>query len=123
MINLFFFSCGHAQVHWNRVHVNEVFRVYYQRGRQPQAEVSHGIFFKIIKNKNFAQIVSLKVAFFQKVLMHLSFPQTYEPFIFLSMKILIFLTEIFLEIEDVFKIDSLEACKGKKATVGWLTKP
>ena len=25
-------------------------------------------------------------------------------------------TEIFLEIEDVFKFDSLEACKGKKAS-------
>ena len=26
-------------------------------------------------------------------------------------------TEICLEIEDAFKFDSLEACKGKKATV------
>ena len=33
------------------------------------------------------------------------------------------MTEICLEIEDVFKFDSLEACKGKKATVGWLAQP
>ena len=55
--------------------------------------------------------------------MHLSFPQTYEPFIFLNLKIWIFVTEIGLEIEDVFldilyffkKFDSLEACKAKAA--------
>ena len=53
--------------------------------------------------------------------MDLSFPQTYESFIFLSLKNLNFGAEICLEIEDVFKFDSLEACnKGKKATVGWL---
>ena len=55
--------------------------------------------------------------------MHSSFPQTYEPFIILSLKIWILLTEIFLEIEDVFQFDSLEACKGKKATIGWLAQP
>ena len=64
-----------------------------------------------------------KGGFFQKVLMHLSFPQTYEPFIFLSLKIWILVTAICLEIEDVFKFDSLEACKGKKARIGWLAQP
>ena len=43
--------------------------------------------------------------------MHLSFPQTDKPFILLSQKTLILVTEICLEIEDVFKFDSLEACK------------
>ena len=51
---------------------------------------------------------------------HLSFPQTYEPFIFLSLQILILVTEICLEIEDVFK---LEPCKGEKAALDWLAKP
>ena len=60
----------------------------------------------------------LKVAFFQKVLMHFSFPQTYEPFIFLSLKIWILMTEICSEIKDVFKFDSLGGCKHKKDTVG-----
>ena len=55
--------------------------------------------------------------------MHLSFPQTYEPFIFLSLKIWILVTEICLEIEDVFKFDSLEAFKGKKTVLGWLVEP
>ena len=58
--------------------------------------------------------------------MHSSFPQTYEPFIILSLKIWILLTAIILEIEDIFQFDSLEACKGKKATVGlagWLAQP
>ena len=57
--------------------------------------------------------------FFQKVLTHLSFPQTYEPFIFLSLKICILETEI----EDVLKFDRLEACKGKKAMFGRLLQP
>ena len=43
--------------------------------------------------------------------------------IFLSLKIWILGTEIGLEIEDVFKFDSLEASKRKKATVGWLAQP
>ena len=30
---------------------------------------------------------------------------------------------ICLEIEDVFKFDSLETCKSKKDTVGWLAQP
>jgi hypothetical protein len=37
------------------------------------------------------------------------FPQIYETYIFLILKILILLTEICLEIEDIFKFDSLEA--------------
>ena len=44
----------------------------------------------------------------------------YKPFIFLSLKIWIFVTANCLEIEDVFKFDSLEACKGKKAALDWL---
>jgi hypothetical protein len=32
-------------------------------------------------------------------------------------------TEIYIEIEDLFKFDSLEACKGKKAIAGWLAQP
>ena len=59
------------------------------------------------------------MALFQKVLMHLSFPQTYKPFIFLSLKIWILVTAI----EDVFKFDSLEASKGKKAVLGLLAQP
>ena len=35
--------------------------------------------------------------------MHLSFPQTNEPFIFLGLKIKILMTEICLEIDDFFK--------------------
>ena len=57
----------------------------------------------------------LMVTFFQKVLIHFSLPQTYEPFNFLSLKIWILVTGICLEIEDVFKFDSLEACNGKQA--------
>ena len=41
-------------------------------------------------------------------------------FISLSLKIWILVTEICLEIEDVFKFDVLEACKDKKAALGWL---
>ena len=51
--------------------------------------------------------------------MHLLYPQTYEPFIFLN---LILMTEICLEIEDVLKFDSLEACEGKKATLDGLAQ-
>ena len=32
------------------------------------------------------------------------------------------MTENCLEIEDVLKCESLEPCKGKKATFGWLAK-
>jgi hypothetical protein len=46
--------------------------------------------------------------------MHLSYSKTYEPFIFLGLKIGILVTEICLEIEEVINFDSLEACKGKK---------
>ena len=35
----------------------------------------------------------------------------------------ILVTDTFLEIEDVFKFDSLKACKGKKAIIGWLAQP
>ena len=46
------------------------------------------------------------VAFLRKyLLMHWSFFQTYEPFIFSNLKIWILVTEICLEIEDVFKLD------------------
>ena len=54
----------------------------------------------------------LKEAFFQK-----------EHFILLRLKIWIYVTEIWLEIKEVFKFDSLEACKGKKAPIGWLAQP
>jgi hypothetical protein len=57
-----------------------------------------------------------KVCFCQKILMFLSYLQTDEHFIFLNMKIWILVTENSLEIEDVLKFESLEACKGKKAT-------
>ena len=57
------------------------------------------------------------VGVFQKGLIHLSVPQTYEPFIFLSLKIWILATEICLEIGDVFKFDF------SKATIGWLPQP
>ena len=33
------------------------------------------------------------------------------------------MTEICLEIDDVFKFGSLEACKGMNAKVGWLVQP
>jgi len=55
--------------------------------------------------------------------MHLSPPQTHEPFILLSLKISILVTEICLENEDFFKFDSLEASKGKKTALGWLAQP
>ena len=61
--------------------------------------------------------------FFQKVLMHLLFPQTYEPFLFLNLTFWILETEICLEIDDVLNFDSLEDGKGKKATLGWLVQP
>ena len=49
----------------------------------------------------------------------LSYLQRDKHFIFLNLEIWILLTENCLEIEDVFKkFDSLEACKGKKATFG-----
>ena len=50
----------------------------------------------------------------------LSYLQRDEHFIFLNLEIWILLTENCLEIEDVFEFDSLEACKGKKATFGYL---
>ena len=50
--------------------------------------------------------------------MHLSYPQSYEPFIFLSLEAWILVTEICIEIEDVFKFDSLEHGKGKKTVLG-----
>ena len=49
--------------------------------------------------------------------------QTDEPFSFLKQKIWILVTEKCLEIEDVLKYESLEACKGKKAAFGWLGQP
>ena len=52
--------------------------------------------------------------------MILSYLQTYEHFILLNLKLWFLITENFLEIEDVLKFESLEACKGKKATFGWL---
>ena len=45
-------------------------------------------FVAISKYMNFTKVS--KGSFFQKVLMHLSFPQTHEPFILLNLKILIF---------------------------------
>ena len=54
--------------------------------------------------------------------MQLSFLQKCEPFIFLSLKIWTSVTEICLEIEGVFKFDSLKACKGKKVATGCLTQ-
>ena len=42
---------------------------------------------------------------------------------FPNLKIWILVTEICLEIEDVFKFDSFEAFKGKKAMLGWLVQP
>ena len=63
-------------------------------------------------NKYFLPLCYLKVAFFQKVLMHLSYPYTQSGYtcdhlIFLSLKIWILVTEI------CFKFDSLEACTAK----------
>ena len=55
--------------------------------------------------------------------MFLSQLQTDEHFSFLKLKIWILETENFLEIEDVLKFESLEACKGKKATFDWLGQP
>ena len=55
--------------------------------------------------------------------MFLSYLQTDKHFIFLNLKIWILVTENCLEIEDVLKFESLEACKGKKATIGWLAQP
>ena len=52
-------------------------------------------------------------------LVHLS----YEPFIFLSLIIWTLVTQVCLEIENVFKFDSLESCKGKKAPVHWREQP
>ena len=43
----------------------------------------------LLKSKDV--LLCLKVFFFQKVLMHLSYPQTYKPFIFLNLKIWILL--------------------------------
>ena len=67
--------------------------------------------------------MSLKIHFCQKILMFLSYLQTDEHFIFLNLKVRILVTEKCLEIEDVLKFESLEACKGKKATFGWPGKP
>ena len=55
--------------------------------------------------------------------MFLSYLQTDEHFIFLNLKIWILVTENCLEIEDVLKFESLEACKGKKVAFGWLGQP
>ena len=48
-----------------------------------------------------------------------------EHFIFLNLKIWILVAVNCLEIENVLKFESLEleACKGKKATFGWLEQP
>ena len=43
------------------------------------------------------------------MLIHFSFSQTHEPFIFLSLKIRTLVTEIWLEFKDVFKFDISEA--------------
>ena len=55
-----------------------------------------------------------------KVLAFLSYLQTDEHFIFLNLKIWILVTENCLEIENVLKFESLEACEGNKSTFGWL---
>ena len=62
----------------------------------------------------------VKVGFCQKILMFLSQLQTDEHFSFLKLKIWILETENFLEIEDVLKFESLEACKVKNTAFGWL---
>ena len=49
--------------------------------------------------------------------------QTDEHFSFLKLKIWILVTENCLEIVDVWKFESLKACKGKKAVFGWLGQP
>ena len=46
--------------------------------------------------------------------------QTDEHFSSLKLKIWILVAENCLEIENVLKFESLEPCKGKKATFGWL---
>ena len=56
-------------------------------------------------------------------MMFLSYLQRDKHFIFLNLEIWILVTENCLEIEDVLKFDSLEACKGKKATFGLLEQP
>ena len=50
--------------------------------------------------------------------MFLSQLQTDEHFSFLKLNIWILVTEKCVEIEDVLKFESLEACKGKKAAFG-----
>ena len=55
--------------------------------------------------------------------MFLSYLQTDEYFIFLKLEIWILATENCLEVVDVLKFESLEACKGKKTALGWLGKP
>lgn len=47
------------------------------------------------------------------------------PFISLSSKIWILETKICLEMKDVFKFESfrVEACRSKKATLGWIAQP
>ena len=85
--------------------------------------ISFSVQFSKTPNSGGAKAPSLKVAFYKKVLMHLSYPQTYEPFYFPSLKFWILVTEFFLEIEDVLKFDSLEDYKGTKAALGWLAKP
>ena len=105
-------SSPHSQEYCSRYH-----RLGLSQRRTAQTHCKFWRIFFTIDFWSQFYIVILKVAFFQKVLIHLSFPQTYEPFIFLSVKIWIMVTEICLEIEDVFKFDSLGACKGKKAKV------
>ena len=41
----------------------------------------------------------------------------------MKLNIWILVTENCLEIEDVLKFESLEACKGKKAAFSWLGQP
>ena len=67
--------------------------------------------------------VSLPTLMTLVLMYNLSFPQRYEPFIFLSLKFLILVTELCLEIENVLKFDILEACKGTKAVIGLLGQP
>ena len=55
--------------------------------------------------------------------MFLSYLQTDEHFIFLTMQIGFLETEHCLEIEDVLKFVSLETRKGKKVAFGWLGQP
>ena len=50
--------------------------------------------------------------------MFLSSFQIEEHFIFLNLKICILATKNCLEIENVLKFESLDACKGKKAAFG-----